>query len=82
MNEKKITLTLSEIKEMFCTKKNIETLAVTSEGKCLTWLNPPYCWFEDSIITRRNVYRKMTKQMNFLRKLEGKKPIEKGDAKK
>lgn len=79
MNDKKITLNLDEIKSLFCTKKDIEAIAITgNNGSCLSWLNEPYCWFEDAFPRKRSVFRKMAKQMNFLRKLKGKKPVEKG----
>lgn len=82
-NPNEITLTLDEIKSLFCTKKDIENLAVTGDtGHCLSWLNRPFCWFEDALPRKRKVYRKMAKQMNFLRKLQGKKPLEKGEERK
>jgi hypothetical protein len=73
--EKKIQISIGELKSMLCTKHDIETLAMGDIGSCLSWLNEPYCWFEDCIDTHRRIYRKMALQMNFMRRIDGKKPI-------
>ena len=77
--EQKITMTLDEIKSMFCTEKDINELAITGSYGSVVPFNSPYCWFEDAIPSQRRVFRKMAKQMNFLRKVKGQNPIKKGE---
>lgn len=77
MNEKTITLTWSQVKSMFCTKADIEALAITGVHMPCVSGNAPYNWFEGGMPRERSVFRKMAKQMNFLRELKGQKPINK-----
>lgn len=63
-------------KKDLITKKDIEEIAITGQfGSCLSWLNNPFCWFEDALPKQRNVFRKMARQMNVIRKTNGLKPI-------
>ena len=74
--EKKIILTLSELESLLCTKKDIEELAITGvHMPCVSGFNAPYSWFEGGMPKEREVFRKMAKQMNFLRKIKGQKEI-------